>query len=585
MTVLIVDDREDNRYLLETVLSGEGHTVISAQDGAQALDLLSQHPCDAIISDILMPGIDGFELCRTVRKNPAWADVPFLFYTATYTGKQDEELARRLGADAFILKPCEPDEFVRLFNETVAQKKAQLPGQAELLSPGSSAETAAEAGETEVLKLYNQRLVRKLEQKMEQLEEEMKRRERSEQLQHLLEEQFLQLQKMELIGRLTGGIAHDFNNMLGVILGYSDMALEMVEADHPVHEQLLGIQKSALLSKELTTRLLGFARKQAAEPQVFTINEVMDRSRTILLRLIGDEAQLQWKLGQELPKIKGDPVHIDQILTNLCINARDAVVDAMRGKGIITVETSMVNLDCASNDFFPDCTPGEYVCLAVGDNGSGMDDQTKERIFEPFYTTKEAGRGTGLGLSLVYSLVTQNRGMIHVYSEPGVGTAMRVYFPAAQTRPEPGAVEALQGLYDADRSSLEHTGKQKHKEAIVVLAEDDPSILQLSSMVLRSLGCRVLAAQDARKAIDAVRTAGAVPDLLITDLVMPETSGRELAAELRALYPDMKVLLMSGYSPDVIGDRKPSKEEFHFIQKPFSLKSLAAVVTGILKNL
>jgi len=379
-----------------------------------------------------------------------------------------------------------------------------------------------------------------------------------------LELQLHQAQKMESVGSLAGGVAHDFNNKLSVILGHAYLALS--ESIPPqVHDSLEEIRKAAEQSADLTRQLLAFARKQTIAPKVLDLNEMVTGMFKMLTRLIGEDIQLTWKPAPDLWLLKFDPSQIDQILANLCVNARDSISDC----GTITIETGNCTIDgdyCAQH---VGTSPGEYVRLVVSDNGCGMDAETLDRIFEPFFTTKETGKGTGLGLATTYGIVKQNNGFINVYSEPGLGTTFSIYLPR-----------------------FSGTTEQLHKDTAVLpvplgretilLVEDELSILNMATMILTRQGYTVL---EANSPADAVRLAhehrGEI-SLLITDVIMPEMNGKELTTQLQSLNPQLKCLYMSGYTADAIAQHGVLDAGVNFIQKPFSLPDLATKVRKVL---
>ena len=391
-------------------------------------------------------------------------------------------------------------------------------------------------------------------------------RRRAEAEREKLQGQLLQSQKMESVGRLAGGVAHDYNNMLGVILGHAEMALAQTDPDHPLYGPLQEIQKAALRSADLTRQLLTFARKQAVVPRVLDLNGTVEGMLGILRRLLGEDIRLDWLPGENLWPLRMDPTQVDQVLANLCVNARDAI----EGVGRIVLETSNVQL---RRDYGPEgvAEPGDYVLLSVSDDGCGMDPQTREHIFEPFFTTKPSGQGTGLGLATVYGVVTQNRGLVQVYSEPGQGTTFRIYLPRHQ-----GEVPA------ADRSQPREEDRLRRGGETLVLVEDEPAILRMGKAMLERLGYRVLAAASPREALDRVREESGPVHLLLTDVVMPGMNGRDLLREVRALVPEVRVLFMSGYTANVVSRRGVLEEGEPFLQKPFSMVELAAKVREVL---
>lgn len=376
-----------------------------------------------------------------------------------------------------------------------------------------------------------------------------------------LQTQLLHVQKMESVGRLAGGVAHDFNNMLSVILGHADMALAKLDPSLPLHADLEEIRKAAARSADLTRQLLAFARKQTVAPKVLDLNETVAGMLKMLRRLIGEDIELTWQPGMDLWPIKMDPSQIDQILANLCVNARDAI--AGFGRVGITTENSVCDEDCCVGQ--PEFVAGEYVVLAISDNGCGMDPETLACIFEPFFTTKELGKGTGLGLATVYGIVKQNSGFINVRSEQGRGTTFQVCLP----RHVP-ITERLAEQAPAQPTAPGHE--------TILLVEDEPAILEMTAAMLEYLGFTVLTAGRPGEALRLAENHPGPIDLLLTDVVMPEMNGRDLAKNLLALYPGLKRLFMSGYSADVIAPHGVLDEGIHFLQKPFSLEDLAARV-------
>ena len=369
-----------------------------------------------------------------------------------------------------------------------------------------------------------------------------------------------QAQKMESIGRLAGGVAHDFNNMLGVILGHAELALDQVRSDQPIAADLRSIRKAAEHSAELTRQLLAFARKQAIARKVLDLNATVAGMLNMLRRLIGENIRLEWRPGPELWPVKMDPSQIDQMLANLCVNARDAIA----GVGRVIVETANVVIDqeyCADH---PGAAPGDYVQLAVSDDGCGIDRETQARLFEPFFTTKEMGKGTGLGLSTIYGIVKQNQGFVFVYSEPEQGSVFSILLP--RFRSEGETIDPVQAGAEANQGN-----------ETILLVEDDPAILSMTTVMLQRQGYPVLAASTP---LEAMRLAGIHPavQLLITDVIMPEMNGRELGQRLLALHPNLKLLYMSGYTANVIAHHGVLDADVHFLQKPFTVKALALKV-------
>ncbi len=388
--------------------------------------------------------------------------------------------------------------------------------------------------------------------------EDITARKQAEAEQDKLEKQLIQSQKMEAVGRLAGGVAHDFNNMLGVILGHAELALIKMSPEQPLFDGLQEIRKAAERSAELTRQLLAFARKQTIMPRVLDLNETVDGMLKMLGRLIGEDIDLVWLPGENLAPLEMDPSQIDQVLANLCVNARHAIA----GTGRIIIETENVCLDgkyCADHSGF---VPGDYVALFVSDTGCGMNKETQEVIFEPFFTTMKTGEGTGLGLATVYGIVKQNSGFIEVASEPGQGTTFSIFLPAhagscAQLRTEEPGESIGCG------------------EETVLLVEDEPTLLTMSKIMLETLGYRVIAVSRAEQAVELVEKHGGEIQLLISDVIMPAMNGRDLSKRLLAINPQLRCLFMSGYTADIITNHGVLGKGMHFIQKPFSRKELA----------
>ncbi|MEI6519513.1 MAG: PAS domain S-box protein, partial [bacterium] len=392
-------------------------------------------------------------------------------------------------------------------------------------------------------------------------------RKRAEEEKSKLEAQLQHSQKMESVGRLAGGVAHDFNNMLQAILGNADMALELTPKDSLIRESLDEICSAAERSADLTRQLLAFARKQTVAPKILNLNETVAGMIKMLQRLIGENIDLAWMPGDNLWQIKVDPSQIDQILANLCVNARDAI----NGVGKITIETANRNCDeayCANHIGF---IPGNYVQLTISDDGCGIDKEMLEHIFEPFFTTKGVGEGTGLGLATVYGAVKQNNGFIITYSEPGKGTSFNIYLPRHVGKSE------LLGQ-DAQNDAV-----SRGKETIL-LCEDEPNILKLTTTMLQRLGYNVLAASTPGEAVQLAKDYNGNIQLLMTDVIMPEMNGRDLARNILSIYPNIKRLFMSGYTADVIAHHGVLEDGVNFLQKPFSMKDLSARIRETLEK-
>ena len=390
-------------------------------------------------------------------------------------------------------------------------------------------------------------------------------RKRGEAQKAKLETQLQQAIKMESVGRLAGGVAHDYNNMLSVIIGYAELAMDKVGPADPLRADLAEILAAARRSTQITGQLLAFARKQAIAPKVLDPNATVEGMLTMLRRLIGEEIEMAWRPGAGLWPVKMDPSQIDQILANLCVNARDAIA----GVGRIVIRTENVRLDPDDSAFPPDAVAGQFVLLSVSDDGCGMDREALDSLFEPFFTTKEVGQGTGLGLATVYGIVKQNDGFINAESAPGKGTTFKIYLPRYSGRVTAAREEDPQPI-------------ALGRGETVLVVEDEVSILKLTRRMLTVLGYTVLGANSPGEAMGLAGEHAGRIDLLITDVVMPEMNGRDLADRLHTLCPGLKALFMSGYTADVIAHRGVLDQGFQFIQKPFSKIELAAKVRAAL---
>ncbi len=382
-----------------------------------------------------------------------------------------------------------------------------------------------------------------------------------------LQEQLHQSQKLEAVGMLAGGIAHDFNNMLGSIMGYTELTLAGMKPDDPFRDNLQNILKATRKSADLTRQLLTFARKQNIHPVTLELNKSIESVLKMIRRIIGENIELDWKPDKSPCKIKMDPTQLDQILVNFCVNARDAIQDT----GKITIKTDTVIFDHNNRLTDQNIKHGKYAMLAVTDNGSGMDKETIEHIFEPFYTTKAEGKGTGLGLATVYGIVKQNNGTINVFSELKKGTTFKIYIPAV--------------------SDSSNSDQKENNEAIpygkgetVLIVEDDETVLSIAVMMLKRLGYNVLSAITPKEAIEIAEESETALQVLISDVVMPGMNGSDLAEKLKIKIPGIKIIFMSGYEDAVIASEGILKKGNNFIQKPFSISDIALTMRKVIDS-
>ncbi len=390
-------------------------------------------------------------------------------------------------------------------------------------------------------------------------------RKRTEREQARLQEQLQQAMKMEALGKLAGGVAHDFNNLLTVIQGNTELAKLDLEAAHPLNQYLDQVQAAAYSATDLTRQLLAFSRRQIVAPRVLNLNDLIRTLRKMLARLIGEDVTLETLLAPDLGAAKIDPGQFDQVIVNLAVNARDAMPQG----GRLSIETANIDIDEAWCALHPGLEPGPFVMLAVSDTGHGMSKEVRERIFEPFFTSKAKERGTGLGLAMVFAVVAQSGGAIDVYSEVGHGSAFKIYIPRVEEPAETFArMSAVAELPRGDES--------------VLLVEDDGSVRLLSTSFLKRQGYQVVDVPNGAEAIAYAERCGGAIDLLLTDVVMPGMNGRELAERIQRSHPETAVLFASGYTEDTVLRAGVMSDRFHFVGKPYSLQVIARKVREVL---
>jgi two-component system cell cycle sensor histidine kinase/response regulator CckA len=628
-TILIVDDSLDARLVLQTLLSNQGYSLAFAADGFEGLQKAADLIPDLILLDVMMPGMDGLEVCRNLRANPLLCDVPIIMVTAL----EDRDMRLQgiiAGADDFISKRFDSTELrARVRTITRLNRYRHLLGErlkfervvefapnGLLIVNGAGAIILANPAMLRMLGLQRQDEV--LGKSLDLWVEPLGRGEcyaclaeviadaestvrfdtvllrvdgkpfpaeidighvnwdetpmaqvavRDITKRRELEAQLLQSQKMESIGRLAGGVAHDFNNLLTAISGYTEMALESLPAEARERNDLLHVQKAADSASALTRQLLAFARKQTIEPRVFSPNDRLHDLNALLRRLIGEDIDLIVRPAPDLGLIRADPGQIEQVLINLVVNARDAMPQG----GTLTIETANLMLRRGEGHMHSRIAEGQYVVLVVSDTGVGMDEAIMRHIFEPFFTTKEPGHGTGMGLATCYGIVEQHGGTLEVYSELYRGTTFKIYLPR------------VQGVADTIPSSVDAGQALPRGAETVLLVEDNLAVRALVTRVLGGLGYTILEAGDGIEALQlAGKRAGAPIDLLMTDVIIPRLGGKPLAERMAVLYPGIKVLFMSGYIEHVIVQHSRLSEGVAFLQKPFSAATLARKVRDVL---
>jgi two-component system cell cycle sensor histidine kinase/response regulator CckA len=517
LRLLHLEDDPTDTDLVAATLTEAGLACVAQRVDTRStfLAALQAGHIDLILADYSIPGFDGMSALALARQHAP--EVPFLFVSATI-GEELAIDAMHQGATDYVLK----------------QRLGRLVPSV-------------------------QRALRERDDRHE--------RKRAEEALVQSEKQFRQAQKMEAVGRLAGGIAHDFNNLLTVIMGYSYVLSAELGRNHTLHGKIEETQKACERAVMLVRQLLAFSRKQPVEPKVLVLNQVVANLEGMLQRLIGSDIHLLIALDPADCYVRADQGQLEQVLMNLVVNARDAMVNG----GTLTIETAPAELTRSPIYHVEPLLPGPYVRLSVRDTGIGMDRETQSHIFEPFFTTKEEGKGSGLGLSTVFGIITQSGGGIDVTSRVGQGTRFDIFFPRITTDPHPAP-------------HTRELGQPHRGTETILLVEDDTSVRTLVRDELRKLGYKVMEAKNGIEAsLLATQQMGTV-DLLLTDMVMPGMSGRELAQHLVALKPDLRILFMSGYTDDVGLLTGLGEGTTNFLQKPFTPAALAQIVRKLLDS-
>jgi PAS domain S-box-containing protein len=706
--ILVVEDSITQAEHLRYMLQKHGFDAVVAPNGQEALKRMFQQRPSLVVTDIVMPEMDGFQLCRAIKDEPALMETPVILLTSL-TDPDDVLRGLECGADNFITKPYDENYLISRIHYSIVNAKlgtnarvevgvqVYFKGQTYFITSErqqilslllSTYETAVKknqelAAARDELKRLNERLEEKVEERTAQLRQQIREREHSQESlrrseekfskafraspdwmaittlteghfvevneafvrisgysweevqgrtaseislwadpkerprimgiletqgsvhgeevrfrtrsgeirtmlwsaepievdgvrcamavasditeRKALEEQLFQSQKMEALGRLAGGVAHDLNNLMTVVTGYSQLLRQALPQEDPMREDLEEISKAGDRASGLVGQLLAFSRRQMLQPRILDLNEVVTDMEKMLRRVLGEDIDLETRPGSDLCRVKVDPGQMEQVIMNLAVNARDA----MPKGGNLTIETANVLLDDAYARTHASVKPGPYVMLAVSDTGTGMDEGTRARIFEPFFTTKEKGQGTGLGLSTVYGIVKQSGGEIWVYSEPGQGATFKVYLPAEEEGEAP--------------FQRKETGELPlHGTETVLVVEDSEEVMELVVKILAEKGYHAMAARDGGEALRICEAHAGSIQLMVTDVVMPGMSGRELAESLKGTRPEMKVLYMSGYTDNAIVHHGILDAGVDFLQKPFTPQALAQKVREVL---
>jgi len=515
LRVLMAEDSEDDALIILHALRKAGYEPVSERvwsaTGMQAA--LQEQIWDVVISDYDMPGFGGFEALELLKASGQ--DLPFILVSAVVS-EETAVAAMKAGAHDYLTK----------------RKLARLAPAIERELREAKTRTARKAAEAALRQS---------------------------------EDQLRQAQKLEAVARLAAGVAHDFNNLLTAISGHSALLLRQMEPDDPKRRSAEQIEKCAYRAAALTRQLLTFSRRQAVEPRVVKLNDVIRNVERMLKRIIGEDTEFRATLDPAAGSIKADPGQLEQVIMNLAVNARDAMPDG----GEIIATTANLAVDETTRKKVPGLNPGHYVKLAIADTGTGMTEEVKAHIFEPFFTTKPPGKGTGLGLATCFGIVQQSSGHIEVESELGKGTIFRLYFPRVPDAINPAHAEKVA------------TPAARGAET-VLLVEDEPMVRELAATTLRELGYTVLQAGNGEEGLRVARQHRARIDLVLTDVVMPVMGGKDMAGTLRVLHPSTKVLFTSGYSEEVIGHHGVLRPGVAFLQKPYLSVTLARRVREVL---
>jgi two-component system cell cycle sensor histidine kinase/response regulator CckA len=643
--ILVVDDEANDRQLLEVLLAAEGFIIVTAANGAEALAIIARAPPDLILLDVMMPDMDGYQVAETIKSNPAAVPIPIIMVTVL-DDRDAMMRALVAGAEDFLIKPVNRAElYMRVRNLLRLKAYGDYQGRysqslerevgsrtAALLASEERYRALFENAKDAIAVLTPEGIVREMNQRWadivgvprEQLigrqvrdfaplGEEAKNDESYRRMvasghavsapvkiatgdgsnvllefsqatieaageklvfaigrdvteKRQLEEQLRQSQKLEVIGQLAGGVAHDFNNILTAILGFCELLLMELGPDHVGCTDVLEIKSAGERAAGLTRQLLAFSRKQILQASVLDINGVIKGMEVMLRRLIPAHIDLVMSLSRQIGSVKIDPTQLEQIVINLLVNA----ADAMPRGGKLTIETSNVRLDEHYRGHHLPVTPGDYVMLAVSDTGVGMDEVTSRRVFEPFFTTKEQGKGTGLGLSTVYGIVKQSGGDIWIYSEPGHGSAFKIYLPAV-TDLISAAVKVITPPETIRRGS-----------ETILLVEDDEAVRRLARLILERTGYRVVDAENPKEALRLVNQFEGRIDLLVSDLIMPDSDGAPLSERLARVHPNLRVLYISGYADEAVVRHGVIVEGTPFLQKPFTPLALTGKIREVL---
>ena len=582
--VLVAEDSRTERAWLQFVLEEAGAAVVAVTNGAEALAALEGSSFDVVITDAEMPETDGYTFCRAIRLDPRWCRLPVLMVTSR-AGSDDVHVALDAGVTGLIAKPVDEARLVDRVRSLFAGHAGRLPrpsaapidlaygGRHFLIAADriqmldllvASYDHTVQQNEDlrnvrDQLQELNLSLEERVAERTAEVVRQVEERTRADQRRAEVEAQLRASQRAESLGALVGGVAHDFNNLLSVIIGFTEMAQDGVTRGSQAWDDLQEAVGAADRAAALTSQLLAFSRKQVLNPVPLDLNNVIRNLTGMLRRIVGEDIRVMEQLAPGLALVRADPSQIQQVIMNIVVNARDA----MPSGGILTIETS--NVDAGQDGALSAAVEGPCVMVALRDTGTGMDRETMDRIFEPFYTTKEVGKGTGLGMATVHGIVRQSGGDILVQSELGVGTTLRILLPKLDAA-EAEAEQAVAPRVEAGGTET------------ILLVEDEPSVRSLTARMLESAGYTVLATGGGEEALDVCRRNRGGIDMLLTDVVMPGLSGPEVAERVAEGCPSAVILFMSGYAEERVARHGLRDRHGPLLTKPFSRDRLLEMV-------
>jgi len=555
--VMVVDDIEANRYMLQYMLQSQGAIVSTADHGESALQQLHTTRHDLIISDILMPVMDGYQLCRECKKDPELADIPFIFYTATYTTDEDRDFSLSLGANRFIIKPAAPDVLLTIIREVIEQ---HAQGRLQPVPPSFQSET-------ELLEKYNSRLVHKLEDKLTQLEQANHRLDAELLERNKLERQLVQAQKMEAIGTMVSGVSHNFNNILIGILGKVYLAKSKLGSDISYARiQLDGIDTLANNAAEIISELMRFGRKEPLHHKVFNLRELLTNTINTARIGIPEDISLQVDIPSDNLIIDGEASQIQQVVLNILNNARDAIL-GQKTKRIQICVCQLSSTDIPDEVAAMDSD--RIAHIAIQDSGCGMSSSQLQHVFEPFYTTKGAEAGTGLGLSTAYAIVHAHGGCITCDSQLGSRTTFNIYLPLCPSLPQSNA-----------KAASSATPTIGHGETIL-LVEDEAGVRRTTKSILDALGYQVICAENGKDGLEKFQQNRSI-NLILSDITMPEMNGVEMMRAIIATGSTLPIILASGYDIALFDLSNAEKSRVYLMEKPYTIIPLSHTIHALL---